>query len=182
MRVWEEAPFHEGDMLELPRWEEVLQRTNLIRTRGQALSLLARSEHSRFLLRQKLLKRGHEPEHVEPVLDELAREGALSDERFAESWVRSRIRSHPEGRSHLVAGLRNRGVESGLADAAVDRVLEDEGMSMAESARSYAERLTRRRALSEPQLADRLHRRGFSTPVVRAVIRELASDDALDGG
>lgn len=178
MRVWEEAPFHEGDELPQPRWDVILERTNRIRARGQALALLARTEHSRFLLARKLLQRGHEPAVIDPVLDELEADGSLSDERFAESWVRSRLRSHPEGRSHLLAGLRTRGVDGALAEWAIDRVLREGDHSMLDAARSYAERLTRRRALGARALADRLYRRGFSGGVVRTVVGELDPDDA----
>ncbi|MFW5687985.1 MAG: regulatory protein RecX [Spirochaetota bacterium] len=174
MRVWEEAPFHEGDRLPAEAWERILSRTNLIRARGQALSLLARAEHSRFLLRQKLLQRGHEPSSIEPALDSLEADGSLCDERFASSWVRSRLRSHPEGRSHLVAGLRSRGIDGALADRIVDAVLEDESISLTETARDLAARLTRRRSLGAEKLADRLYRRGFSSAVVRTVVAEFS--------
>ncbi len=178
MRVWEEAPFHEGDELPRARWDEVLARTNVIRARGQALALLARTEHSRFLLARKLLGRCHEPQVIDPVLDALEADGSLSDERFAESWVRSRLRSHPEGRSHLIAGLRTRGIDGTLADSAIDRVLREGEYTMVEAARSYAERLTRRRSLDARSLADRLYRRGFSGSVVRTVVGELDPGDA----
>ncbi len=180
MRVWEEAPFHEGDELPQARWDEVLARTNRIRARGQALALLARTEHSRFLLARKLLQRGYEPQVTDPVLDELEADGSLSDERFAESWVRSRLRSHPEGRSHLLAGLRTRGIDGTLADSAIDRVLREGEHTMLEAARSYAERLTRRRPLDARSLADRLYRRGFAGAVVRTVVGELDVDDATN--
>ena len=178
MRVWEEAPFHEGDELPSARWDEILARTNRIRARGQALALLARTEHSRFLLSRKLLQRGHEPQVIDAVLDELEAAGSLSDERFAEGWVRGRLRSHPEGRSHLLAGLRTRGVDGALAESAIDRVLREGERSMVEAARSYAERLTRRRALDARALADRLYRRGFAGTVVRTVVGELDPGDA----
>lgn len=173
MRVWEDAPFHEGDSLPVERWELIRSRTELIRARGQALALLSRTEHSRFLLERKLLQRDHEPDAIRAALDALADEGALSDTRFAESWTRSRLRSHPEGYSHLVAGLRERGVDEGTARSAVERVLEEEEASMVEYARAYAERLTRRRELSPEAIADRLYRRGFARGVVRAVVAGL---------
>jgi regulatory protein len=179
MRVWEEAPFHEGDELPVERWNEILSRTTSIRARGQALSLLARSEHSRFLLAQKLLQRGFDMPTITRVLNELQDGGELSDERYAVSWVRGRLRSHPEGRSRLVGGLRNRGVDAALAESAVDEVLADEGLTMTDAARAYAERLTRRKALPAAKLADRLYRRGFAGSVVRSVV-DVYADDADD--
>jgi regulatory protein len=170
MRVWEEAPFHEGDELDQAVWNRILSRTNLVRARGIALSLLARSEHSRFLLDRKLRQRDLGPESIGPVLDDLETTGALSDTRFAQSWVRSRIGSHPEGRSHLVAGLRERGVSETDARSAVEQVLEENDLSMADVARSFVERLTRRKSVPRDALATKLYRRGFARDVVNEVL------------
>lgn len=55
-----------------------------------ALGLLARREHSRFELEQKLLKRGVGREHIRPELDRLVDEGWLSDARYLEALIRRR--------------------------------------------------------------------------------------------
>lgn len=87
----------------------------------QALSLLARREHSRRELAQKLERKGQAREAVVEALDQLLAEGYQSDERFGEMLVRSRIsqcygpvRIRAELRSH---GLDDRLVEALLADA-----------------------------------------------------------------
>lgn len=181
MRVWEEAPFHEGDAIDESRWESILARSRLVRTRSQAMSLLARSEHSRFLLRRKLVQREFDAADVDRVLNELEASGALSDERFAVGWVRSRLRSHPEGRSHLVGGLRNRGIDAALAERAINTVLDEHSTTMVDSARACAQRFTRRRTLSVDEIRDRLHRRGFATPVARRIAEELGETGADSG-
>jgi regulatory protein len=172
MRVWEEAPFHEGEQIDAARWETILRETEQIRARGQALSLLARAEHSRFLLRRKLLARDLDPVAIDSTLDSLEADDSLSDLRYAESWVRGRLRSHPEGRAHLVGGLRSRGIDAALAERAVASVLSQESVSMVDAARELVGRLTRRKALSPQAIADRLYRRGFSSEVVREVLSE----------
>lgn len=177
MRVWEDDPFHEGDELDSQRWESILARSSLIRARSTAVALLARSEHSRTGLRAKLLGRGFNAGAADEVLGELARQGALSDRRFAEGWVRSRLRSRPEGRSHLVAGLRSRGIDAELAEHTVRTVLADESVSMVDQARACVERLTRRRPVSADRIRVSLYRRGFDLAVIRQVIAELASGD-----
>ena len=183
MRVWEEAPFYDGDEVDERRWESILARSRLVQTRARAMSLLARSEHSRFLLRRKLVQRELDATDVDRVLDELEESGSLSDERFAIGWVRTRLRSHPEGRAHLVGGLRNRGIDAALAERAINTVLDEHSTTMADSARACAQRLTRRRNLSVDELRDRLHRRGFVTPIARRIAEEIgeAGDDAGDG-
>lgn len=178
MRVWEESPFHEGDELPVAVWQSILDRSAIVQVRGQAISLLARSEHSRFLLTQKLLQRDLPVDIIRSVLDDLERDGALSDRRYAESWVRSRLSGHPEDPRHMVARLRERGIAGDLAAAAVESVMRDDGTDEAGLAREYAERLTRRRALSGEQIVDKLVRRGFSHRVARSVAADAASDDS----
>ena len=173
MRVWEESPFHEGDDLPVPVWESILNRSAIVQVRGQAISLLARSEHTRFLLTQKLIQRDLPADIIPSVLDDLERDGALSDRRYAESWVRSRLSGHPEDPRHMVARLRERGVAGDLAADVVQSVMRDDGTDERALAREYAERLTRRRALSADEIADKLARRGFSHRVARTIADDL---------
>jgi len=88
-------------------------------TFGAAVRLLARREHSRVELRRKLRTRGHPPEAVEQALARLGEYGYQSDARFAESFVRSRV-DRGQGRLKIVAALRERGIDDGIASALLD--------------------------------------------------------------
>ena len=81
--------------------------------REAAIRLLGRREHSRRELGYKLGRRGFGWESVEQLLDELEAEGLLSDERFAEFFVRSRV-DNGCGPLRIHAELRERGVEDGV--------------------------------------------------------------------
>lgn len=74
-----------------------------------ALRLLGRREHSREELRKKLRKREWPADRVEALLDRLEQEGALSDLRFARSWVRHRA-GRGLGPTRIRSELRQRGV------------------------------------------------------------------------
>ncbi len=79
-----------------------------------AMNLLARREHSRRELRQKLRRRFSETPLLDQVLQRLANENLQSDERFAESFVRQRAqRGYGPGR------VRQQLTERGLDDEAV---------------------------------------------------------------
>lgn len=185
LNVWERHPFHEGDHLSPERLGEIVSESERVSVRFRALDLLAISEHSEFTLSQKLqMKLRHRNISVQTirnVLDELVREGALSDSRYAENWVRSRNRRHPEGRSHLSAGLRQRGVSSDVAEEAIDTVLANEQTSMTESARRFAEATIRRKSPTAGQLASALYRRGFRGDIVRSVVFEFAREISDSG-
>jgi regulatory protein len=59
--------------------------------RAAALRWLTRREYSRHELQQKLQTKGFESAVIEIVIAELLRERYLSDERFAEALVQSRV-------------------------------------------------------------------------------------------
>ncbi len=140
-----------------------------------ALRLLAGREHSLRELRTKLKLRGHPASAIEAVLEELAARGLVSDERFAEAFLRSRL-ERGQGPLKIRAQLRERGVAPGLIDAALGEA-EIDWDSRAAAARS--------RRFGESPPADRsemarqarfLRGRGYSEgQVARAVLGESGS-------
>ena len=77
--------------------------------RRRAMDLLARREHSRVELEQKLKAKGFAPDAIPEVLDALESEGLLSSERFAESFVASRY-ARGQGPVRIRRELAERGV------------------------------------------------------------------------
>ncbi|RRJ85082.1 regulatory protein RecX [Aestuariirhabdus litorea] len=80
--------------------------------RRAAMNLLARREHSRQELFEKLQRRFSQ-ELVDPELDRLADENLQSDERFTESFIRSRLARY-QGPARIRGELRQRGVQEAL--------------------------------------------------------------------
>jgi regulatory protein len=56
----------------------------------RAIAALSRREHSRVELRRKLARHAESEDLLDPLLDDLARSGLLSDARFAESLAHRR--------------------------------------------------------------------------------------------
>lgn len=94
--------------------------------RRAAMDWLARREHARCELEEKLHRRFPDATAaIGPVLDQLEHEGLLSDTRFLESFTRSRIR-RGQGPRRIQAELRGRGirvVDGGPGAADADDVL-----------------------------------------------------------
>lgn len=92
--------------------------------RNKALDLLARREHSRAELRNKLLHRfRNEEQSIDSVLDKLENENLLSDQRFTEMYIRGRV-AKSIGPIRIISELRQKGVDASLAEL----VLADLGM------------------------------------------------------
>lgn len=84
--------------------------------RACALRVLSRREHSACELAHKLRGRGYASGLVEELVAQLAREGWLSDARYAAALVEDR-RSRGYGPLRIRAELRHRGVDEALADS-----------------------------------------------------------------
>ena len=76
---------------------------------AKAMDLLARREHSRLELRQKLIQRGYPPAQIDPVLDRLAEERLLDEGRYAELYASTRA-DKGYGPLRIARELRERGV------------------------------------------------------------------------
>lgn len=88
-------------------------------TRQAAMKYLARREHSTLELNRKLLGKGYDHGIVQDVLNELAAQSLLSDERFTENYVRYR-KGKGFGSLHIQSELRERGISEDLIDKYVD--------------------------------------------------------------
>ncbi len=137
--------------------------------RGLALRLLARREHSRAELRQKLAAHGS-AEDVDAILDHMEQCGLLSDARFAEAYIASR--RNRLGTFRLRRELRDRGV----ADALIVQALDQSGGDELARAREVW-----RRKFGVPPADVRdyarqarfLQSRGFAGDVLKQILREI---------
>jgi len=91
--------------------------------RAKALDLLARREHSRLELRQKLIQRGFPSERIEAVLDRLIEERLLDENRYAELYACARA-DKAYGPLRIARELRERGVPEEAVAAALAALAE----------------------------------------------------------
>ena len=77
--------------------------------RAKAMELLARREHSRLELRQKLMQRGFPSDLIEPVLDQLIEDCLLHEGRYAELYACGRA-DKGYGPLRIARELRERGI------------------------------------------------------------------------
>lgn len=136
------------------------------------LRLLARREHSREELVDKLRLKGFNRDNILPVLNELAEQGWQSDSRYAESYIREQIR---KGYGPLVIAFElNR---NAITEVNLDDIL----LSVADSWQAhltqvYAKKYQDNHPKSVIELAKRnrfLLQRGFSTAMINNLFTEL---------
>ena len=150
-----------------PEYEEIRER---------CLGLLARREHSRRELLRKLKQRGFDHTTVaNDVLNDLEAEGLLSEVRFVESFVRTRIESG-HGPLKIRAALQERGVASGTANEALS---EDRAVWRERCRQTWYKRFglppeDRREVARQTRF---LASRGFESEDIRAVLQAVGTAD-----
>jgi regulatory protein len=143
--------------------------------RERALRYLAQRDHSRLELAGKLAAHGAE-EEVAEVLQRLDELGLLSDNRFAESFIRAKA-----GR------LGNRRLRQDLARKGVDREIIDQALTGAEGDDELGRaRSVWGRKFANPPADSRewgrqarfLQGRGFATEIIRKVLKDCHDEPA----
>lgn len=135
-----------------------------------AVRLLARREHSRLELKRKLGQRRFDAALIGEVVDKLESERLQSDERFADSFVRTRA-ERGQGPVRIRAELAQRGVddvEAETALAAYEGDWQENAVTIrrqrfgAELPETYEERARQARFLQQ---------RGFAMEHIRATLK-----------
>ncbi|MBN8282830.1 regulatory protein RecX [Zoogloea sp.] len=140
----------------------------------RALRCLALREHSRLELARKLEGLGSQDE-VNAELDRLVELGLLSDARFADAYIRAKADRF--GASRLRGELVRRGVAQDLIASALDDGDADSEFDRAREIhhRKFATPPTDAREWARQ--ARFLQGRGFSTEIIRRVLREHPGDE-----
>ena len=84
--------------------------------RNRAMNYLARREHSYQELRDKLLRKGFELSLIDLVLTKLQENRLLSDQRFTDCFIQSRI-NKGQGPLRIKQELQSRGIDKNLVDS-----------------------------------------------------------------
>jgi len=166
--IAQEFSLEDGMVLTGEIFSELAERCCYWQAMKKAVELLARREHSRKELGDKLKQRDFPGETVSSVLHALEQRSYLDDRRFAESWVRTRLRKKPEGRRRLASGLASKGVSRETAEGVLDGIDFDRVLAQA------GEQLKSRSKKSREKLIRSLAARGFS---YGEIMRFLESDE-----
>jgi regulatory protein len=133
---------------------------------------------SRAELMKKLTQRGCTLDVAVTVLDRMTEVGLVDDEAYAQMLVRSQQAGRGLARSALARELRTKGIEDHLAEEAIASISEDD-----ERARARALVDKKLRAMhglgiqvQTRRLAGMLARKGYSSSITYAVIRDAIAD------
>ena len=133
--------------------------------------LLARREHSRKELLEKLTHRGFQRDEVEPVIAALAEQNWQNDARYAECYVQQRIASG-YGPIRIRYELQQRGIDQVDLDLQAD----EEGGWQSLLTELYCNKYDAEKLLAQSEWLKRsrfLQQRGFSGEMIKRMFAEL---------
>ena len=119
----------------------------------RALGYLSRREHTVRELVGKLSSKGHSLSEIEDAVIRLQEQDFLSDRRFAEAFIRSRLARNPEGKQILLLRLVDKGVPKSLAREVLDEYFEEHEEEIAEIYSDCQRRLEERKGTEKAQRA-----------------------------
>jgi len=150
----------------------------LTRAKNAAYRLLTYRSRSRAEIEAKLHDKEFNDAIIDAVLADLARLGYVNDVQFAREWTRSRIRLRGFGRRRIGQELKNRGIDAEIIREVFVEVFSDE--TEIETAKHVAEKKlktmkTLDRVVRRRRLAGFLERKGFSSEIIRDVLKSTES-------
>jgi regulatory protein len=121
------------------------------------LKMLARRELSEQQVRQRLARKGHEPDAIEDAISRLREERAIDDDRVAEAIARTETSVRRRGKLRVRMQIERAGIAKATAKRAVDDVfgaIDDATLLEA----SLARRLRGRHTIADDREFQRLYR------------------------
>ena len=138
------------------------------------LKMLGRRELSEAQVRQRLARRGYEPDSVDAAVARLRQERAIDDARVAEAIVRTQSSIRGRGRLRVLRAVESAGIAAAIARRAVDDVFEGLDPDALLEA-SLAKRLDEREPITDDAEFRRLYRyligQGFDADRIIAALK-----------
>lgn len=118
---------------------------------------------------QYLLRKGHNDNTITKILNRLSERGYIDDNKFAESWVRSRRALKPISKRKLRYELQQKHISKSIVQTALEQDHTDEQLVLSDL---IARKRQQTRYQDEQKLKAYLVRQGFGFDDINVVIRE----------
>lgn len=138
----------------------------------KALFYLSSREHTEKEIKTKLRGKGYPESEIADAVSKLRDADFLSDERYAEVYLYSRMRKNPEGEYLLVMRLVEKGVDKRIASRIVSEFFEEEGHI------PYLEKAVQKllKSKGREKTKEFFMRKGFSSQSIDDAIGAIDSD------
>lgn len=174
----------EGELLDESELLALVEESDRIRGYELAVRYLASKPRSAAQMRSYLARREISEVAVDTVIEKLESQRFLSDQEYAESFIREKQQRHPQGVRLTALQLEQRGVEEEIVEEAISTAREEGGLDEREEARRAARKWSPKPKEEPNKARQRLARflgsRGFPEDVVMDVVEERLGPDEGD--
>ncbi len=158
-----------GQKLSETEYHELKEAQTRRNCRLQAMTYLARREHTALELTQKLTQKGYEMHIIKAVLGRLADDNLLSEYRYALLAIEQRQKKSPEGRVMMAQRLAAKGVNREDANRALDECYQEEAIAEYVQ-KAYTQAVKK---VGEDKVRLQLQKKGFSSYEIRLGLEGL---------
>jgi len=176
--VFEDSRLKTGDEISCAEKGNLINKNEIFLIKASSLRMLERREHAVRELQDKLLKKGFSKDNVSLVLENLINLNLLSDKRFAEVFVRARIKYKRRSPKAIYFELLKRGVDKDLIENELQQLDEEVILENArELARKKLRSLNNRNSENKlEKLRSHLAYKAYSTGIINKIIEETREE------
>jgi regulatory protein len=133
-------------------------------------------------VRSKLLDLGVYGHDLEEVIVALIQDNFLNEERYAQSFVRGKLRMKHWGRNKILQELKRKNISAYCIKKGMQEIEEEEYLKILEGLVEKKDRLTKEsdKFKKRRKLADYAIRRGFEPSLVWEIVKRQIPDNAPD--
>lgn len=168
-----ERPLRAGRMVDREEYLAFVQGRALPFALDRAVKLQAMREHTEKEIASALRRSAYPESIIAKVMDMLTASELVSDERFAEQWVRHRART--KGRRMIAMEMKQKGVDESTAREALEELSHEDEVA---AAVKLAQKLLRQ-GKDAPHAMQSLLRRGYSYAVCRQALGNVFEEDEM---
>jgi len=143
----------------------------------QAYRLLARRDHGRNELVQKLVARGFDNGQIENAVEELASRGYIDDKKLCPVYANARVKKLLLGPMKLRHDLQAKGFDISLAEQVVSEIFCDDEATLDIAKKSAGKKLRTLPDADESEQKQKVFRhltnRGFDNDTARRVVLDM---------
>lgn len=168
-----ERPLRAGRMVDSEEYMAFVRSRALPFALDRAVKLQAMREHTEKEVAAALRRSAYPESIIAKVMDMMTTSELISDERFAEQWVRHRAKS--KGRRMIAMEMKQKGVSEDTAQRALEDFSQEDEIR---SARKWAQKLLRQ-GKDAPHALQSLLRRGYSYQVCKQALCGIPDEDEM---
>lgn len=102
----------------------ILDEEERIKGWNYALKLISYRMRTEKEIKDRLAKKGYNIDIIQNIIKRLKELELIDDEKFAEMWVKERIKAHPRSNFVLIQELFRKGIDIEMAKSIVERIVD----------------------------------------------------------